>query len=96
MPLDQDRLTKAKPRRKRKAQVIVMPGVERRDLLGPLPSERLLQAAIDKGITDVCIVGRDRGGNLYVVTALDCADKALSLFYRAASFIASSFIDANK
>lgn len=74
------------------AEVHVLPGVERRDLLGALPCEQLLQKAIDLGITDVVIVGRDRTGNQYVASALPNADVAVGRLFSAANYLASSII----
>lgn len=74
------------------ADVHVLPGIERRDLLGVLPSEQLLQKAIEQGITDVIIVGRDRYGQQYVASTLSDADRAVGRLYSAANFLASAVI----
>lgn len=74
------------------AEVHVLPGVERRDLLDPLPSEQLLAGAIEAGVTDVTVVGRGRDGQLYVATAAADADKAVGLLMRAVAWLSSSTI----
>jgi len=72
------------------AEIHVLPGVERRDLLGVLPAEELLQKAIDQGITDVVIVGRDRAGNPYVASCLSDVDRAVGRLMYAATFLAQA------
>jgi hypothetical protein len=70
------------------ATIIVMPGVERRDLAGnPTPSVNVLQAAIDAGIEDVIIVGRDRAGSLYVAGAPPDVDRSVGMLMRAVSVL---------
>lgn len=58
--------------------VVVMPGIERRDLCGsPVPDEQVLRAAIDLGIADVIVVGRRRDGSPYVAGATNDIDAAV-------------------
>lgn len=72
------------------ADVIVLPGIERRDIVGePLDSRHVLQAAIDLGITDVVIVGRHRNGELYVAGAPNDVDRSAGLLMRGAWFLSS-------
>lgn len=75
------------------AEVHVLPGVERRDLIGTLPANQLLQGAIDAGVTDVIIVGRDRSGAPYVASGLPDADKAVGMLMRAVNMIAGATIE---
>lgn len=75
------------------AEVHVLPGVERRDMIGVLPAEQLLQKAIDQGISDVVIVGRDRSGNPYVASAMSDVDRAVGRLMYAATFLAQSTIE---
>lgn len=50
--------------RRKTAEVLVLPWVERRDLCGEnLPSRTVLQAALDKRITDVVVIGRKPDGS---------------------------------
>jgi hypothetical protein len=74
------------------AGVHVLPGIERRDLLGVLPPEQLLQKAIENGVTDVVIVGRARDGSPYVASCVADADKAVGQLMRAVTFISGSEI----
>lgn len=70
-----------------------MPGVERRDLAGsPCLSSNVLQAAIDNGITDVLVVGRDRKGQLYIAGAPPDVDKSVGMLMRAVSMLSDSNI----
>lgn len=75
------------------ALVFVMPGVERRDLAGvEVPSEQVLQSAIDKGVTDVIVVGRSRNGDLYLAGAPPDVDRAVGILMRAASTLSTSSV----
>ncbi len=75
------------------ADIHVLPGVERRDLVGPATdAARVLQASIDKGITDVIVVGRDRRGELYLAGTAPDADKTVGLLMRAVNMLASATI----
>lgn len=76
------------------ADVHVLPGVERRDLSGaPLPTEEVLQAAIDVGLLEVVIVGRDRTGQLYVACSDSDADRSVGLLMRAVTYLSSATIE---
>ncbi len=75
------------------SEIHVLPGVERRDLVGPATdAERVLQTAIDKGNTDVVVVGRARRGELYLAGAAPDADKTVGLLMRAVNMLASATI----
>jgi hypothetical protein len=77
-------------RTKRKtAQVVVLPGVERRDLLGELPDKTVLQAAIDNGAKEVIVIGRDRQGGLYLAGTMDDADRTVGRLMQAVAFLTS-------
>ncbi|MFG1340383.1 hypothetical protein [Xanthobacter autotrophicus] len=77
------------------AEVHVLPGVEGRDLAGPAEGDaaRILAAAIDAGITDVVVVGKDRDGTQWVSTSMGDADRAAGVMLRAATWLASGRID---
>lgn len=79
-------------RRRKCATVHVLPGVERRDLLGVLPAEQLLRKAIEAGVTDAVIVARDRAGQPYVASCIPDADKTVGRLMYAATFIAQATI----
>lgn len=76
------------------AEVLVLPGIERRDLVGdPVPAAEVLAAAIEKGITDVVIVGRSRDGEQYVAGSLNDVDKVVGVLFAAATYVASGRYD---
>lgn len=75
------------------AEVHVLPGVERRDLLGVLPTEQVFQRALDSGVTDVLIVGRQRTGELYVSSGCDDVDRAVGMLMRAVNYLTSMTLD---
>lgn len=73
-------------------KVTLLPGIERRDLAGqPVPSAEVLRSAIDKGITDVVIVGRQRDGTLYVAAETNDADRCAGILTRAVGFVAGGY-----
>lgn len=81
-------------RRRKSARVFVLPGVERRDLAGPsVPSEDVLRGAIEKGVADVVVVGRDRAGGLYVAGASPDVDRTVGMLMRAVSMLSSCNIE---
>lgn len=77
------------------AEIHVMPGIERRDLAGPAEGDamRILQAALDAGITDVVVVGKQRDGEQWVSTSMGDADRAAGIMLRAANWLTSVRID---
>jgi hypothetical protein len=73
------------------ADIIVLPGVERRDIVGvELDSRTILDNAIGQGVIDVVIVGRRRNGELYVASATNDVDRAAGLLMRGVSFLSSA------
>ena len=76
------------------AEVYVLPGVERRDLAGePIPAQEVLQAAIDNGLIDVVIVGRDRAGEFYLATSGSDTDRAVGQLMRAVTFLSDRTVE---
>ena len=72
------------------ADVHVLPGIERRDMVSaPTESRLVLEAAIENGITDATVVGRDRQGHLYVAGAQPDVDRTVGLLMRAVSVLSS-------
>lgn len=70
------------------AKVVVMPGVERRDMAGAhCDSQTVLQSAIDAGVTDAIVIGRDRAGNLYVASSSQDVDKSVAMLMRAVALL---------
>lgn len=79
------------------SELLVMPGVERRDLVGePVPSEEVLRAAIEKDIRDVVIVGRRRDGGLYVAGESNDADRVAGILARAMNFVANGYYGGSR
>jgi hypothetical protein len=78
------------------AEILVLPGVERRDLMVPLPGTKVLEAAIEAGVEEVTIVGRARDGNLYITTSVSDADKAAGMMMRAVNWLTSVDIEADQ
>lgn len=75
------------------ADVHVMPGVERRDLMGePVPSERVLTSATEKGVTDVVIIGRQRDGSLYMAAEDNNADAVVGKLMRGVDFLVRAVV----
>jgi hypothetical protein len=70
------------------ATIIVMPGVERRDMAGPATaSADVLCAAIDQGVNDVVVIGRDRAGDLYMAAATPDVDRTVGMLMRAVAVL---------
>lgn len=76
------------------AEVLVLPGIERRDLIGePTPAEQVLNASIEKGVTDVVVIGRHRDGSQYVASSLNDVDKSVGVLMSAVHFLTSGTFD---
>lgn len=76
------------------AEIFFLPGVERRDLTcGPTEASRVLEAAIEAGVTDVVIVGRGRDGELYVAGSCPDVDRSIGFLMRAVSLLSESRIE---
>lgn len=71
------------------AEIFVLPGVERRDVLESLPAEKVLIGAIELGITDVTVIGRDREGKPYVATSMSDMDRAVGRLMHAVTYLSS-------
>lgn len=71
-------------------KVVVMPGVERRDLAGELvPSVEVLQRAIENGVTDVVVVGKGRDGRPYLASEAPDVDRVTGILFGAATFLST-------
>jgi hypothetical protein len=69
-------------------EVVVMPGVERLDLVGAeLPAEHVLRAAITLSVYDIVIVGRHRTGARYVASSLPDMEKVLGILTDGVAFL---------
>lgn len=75
------------------AEIMVLPGVERRDIGEDLPSHDVLMRAAEAGLLDVVIVGRDRSGELYMAGSIGDADKTVGILMRAVNILANSTIE---
>lgn len=75
------------------ADVHVLPGIERRDLAGsPVSTEDVFKSAIEKGVTDVVVVGRDRKGDLYIAGAPPDVDRTVGMLMRAVNILSGASI----
>lgn len=76
-------------------EVVVMPGIERRDLVGnPEPADRVLRRALDLGITDLIIVGRRRDGSRFLAGSFNDLDKVVGVLMDGINHVQShDFID---
>lgn len=72
--------------------VVTLPGVERRDIGPEVPSEDVLQGAIDAGVRDAIVIGRSRDGHFYIASASADVDATVGKLFRAATELASSFV----
>lgn len=72
------------------ADVRVLPGVERRDLGQPVPSEVVLSKAIDNGVSDAIVIGIARDGSFYFAAEHPNADLVIGKLMRAVHMLASS------
>lgn len=74
------------------AEIHVLPGIERPDLYSAPEASAVLQAAIEAGVNQVVLIGRDRTGELYLAASVDDAEKCVGLLMRAVSMISSAGI----
>ena len=67
------------------AEVITLPGVERPSLGSTriLPTDAVFGGALENGVTEVVVVGRQRDGSLYVAAANGDAEKVVGMLMRA-------------
>lgn len=73
------------------AEVVVLPGIERPSLgaVRDLSTEKVCAAAIEAGVTEIIVVGRERDGSLYVATGNGDAEKMAGLLMRAVHMLTS-------
>lgn len=70
--------------------VIVMPGVERRDLMGPpCLVEGVLNGALEQPLSDVIVVGRLTNGNWYIAARDSNPDITIAKLFSAATFLST-------
>lgn len=74
------------------ADVVVLPGVERRDIGAPVPNDEVLRYALENGVTDIIIIGRERSGRYYVSSAIGDTDKVVGRLMWAVHYLATSEI----
>lgn len=75
------------------ADVHVLPGVERRDIGDDVPSNEVLQYAIQNGVTDVIVVGKGRDGRLYLAAQCANADLVVGKLMSATHFLLSHEVE---
>ena len=72
------------------SNIEVLPGVERNDLIEDAPSPDVLVAAIESGLTDVIVIGRDRAGEFYLASASGDTDHVVGMLMRAVARLADT------
>ena len=75
------------PRKADMADVHVLPGVFREDLVEDGGVEASLNGASGANLRDVAIVGRDMAGDIQVFGSISSADRMIGLFMRGVSFL---------
>ena len=75
------------PRKVDMADVHVLPGVFREDLVEDGGAEVALKGAMQANLHDVAIVGRDMTGDIQVFGSISSADRMIGLFMRGVSFL---------
>lgn len=70
-------------------KVIILPGVERRDLNYDIKPEDVLTGAIDNGVTSTTVIGIGRDGQFYVASSVDDTDKVVGMLHRAIGVVAN-------
>ena len=69
------------------ADVHVLPGVFREDLVKDGAPDAALNGALAANLRDVAIVGRDMAGDIQVYGSISDADRMIGLFMRGVSFL---------
>ncbi len=70
------------------AKLFILPGVERRDLVGTkVDSERVLSRAIEAGLSECVVVGRDRAGELFIAGTEPDIDKVTGMLVNAVHWL---------
>jgi hypothetical protein len=69
------------------ADVHVLPGVFREDLVEDGAPEIALKGAMNANLRQVAIVGRDMAGDICVFGSVPDADRMIGLFMRGVSFL---------
>lgn len=69
----------------------ILPGIERRDLCGEgLSSDAVMSGALEKGVIDAIVIGRDRSGSFYVASAVPDIDRCVGMLMRAVTFLSTA------
>lgn len=71
-------------------KVITMPGVFRPEATPDTNAQACLRAAIDAGLDDVVIVGRDLKGDICLFGTANDADKSIGLLHRGIVYLADA------
>jgi hypothetical protein len=72
------------------AKVYVLPGVERPDLAQDVPSRHVLERAVENGVTDVIVIGRDRTGDRYIASSSGDADRIVGALMWGVMYLSKS------
>lgn len=65
------------------AEIVVLPWVERPDLYDMPAPDAVLTTAMDAGLTNCIVIGRDRTGEFYVASSDGDLDKVAGMLARA-------------
>ena len=82
----------AKRKAKKPAKVIVLPGVERRDMVGgerPTPTKAVLLSALGAGLIEAVVIGRDRRGKPYIASSGTDVDRLVGQLMTTAITLAA-------
>lgn len=75
------------------ADVVTLPGVERRDLGADVSPEAVLRGALEDGVHDVIIVAKTRDGERFLASCDSNVDAVVGKLFSAAQYLASSRYD---
>jgi hypothetical protein len=73
--------------------LVVLPGVERRDLGHQVETADVLGAATAANLHDVIVVARKADGDFYIAASDGNADAVVGKLFHAATFIATSRVE---
>lgn len=71
------------------ADVHILPGVTRSDLVQQTDIKTIIQSASDAGLKDIAIVGRGLDGEISVWSSHTDADQAIGMMMRGVNWLAS-------
>jgi hypothetical protein len=72
------------------AELHILPGVERRDLLPEIPARTVLNKALDDDATKITIVGVARDGSFYLTSCCGNAYEMVGMLQRAITLVSGA------